>query len=191
MIISHQNKFIYVHIPKTAGKSITSFLSNKPVERTPIHSKLIPDVNFLQNYTRITSVRHPLDRLVSWFFWTQKQMFFGPVSIRTELNTISNISFQEFVKERIAEGLSSHFYTIHPQTTWFDLDHPYHHIIRFENLHNDVQEIAEIFGINNSFEHINKNNIDRDHFMTYYDQEMLDIAYEFYKEDFISLNYRI
>ena len=87
-MISHSKKFVFVHIPKTAGTSITDVLnsycevkSNDDVN-SPFyyHASAIQIKNFfnkmnwdLNDYFKFTFVRNPWDRLVSYYEFTKKR----------------------------------------------------------------------------------------------------------------------
>ncbi len=70
-MISHKHKFIFTHIPKTGGTSITRALNpnagikNKPLKEMPLKDK--------EDYFKFTFVRNPWDRAVSMFFFRQKR----------------------------------------------------------------------------------------------------------------------
>jgi len=189
MIISHNKKFIYVHIPKTAGRAIADFLSNGyEVEEKEVHAKPAEYACFLIKYKRFTSVRHPLDRLVSWFFFIRKISYLQNIDL--SLRSLVDIEFEQFVKEQLPTMREhGHFDTILPQTEWFDTEYPYDDIIRYESINEDVQRIAEKLDICNSLRILNQTDFDRKHYMTYYDNEMIDLAYKFYETDFVQLGY--
>lgn len=89
-MFSHEKKIIFIHIPKTAGTSITDLLKDNTTNkkfRYNNHGKLrvLPDIldyhkhssssryekllgeNLYSEYFKFTFVRNPWDRMVSWF----------------------------------------------------------------------------------------------------------------------------
>jgi len=93
MLISHKHKFIFIHIPKTAGTTMrallepvvddfTNFLNDEGkkilskriaigLNPSPIHMNIIGvsrilDVR-LEEYTLVTAIRDPFDRFVSYY----------------------------------------------------------------------------------------------------------------------------
>jgi hypothetical protein len=95
MIVSHKNKFIYFHIPKTGGSSfawnfknyINYPQSNKNIGRKPgwqrivhydlkQHSSYLDNLKFCKNhsdYFKFAFVRNPWDLTFSWFLARNRQ----------------------------------------------------------------------------------------------------------------------
>lgn len=93
MILSHKNKFIFVKTKKTAGSSISyylwSILGNNDIRANWSIGKQdkngfynhIPARDIIkicgkeiwEKYFTFTIVRHPMDRMISQFFWTTKR----------------------------------------------------------------------------------------------------------------------
>ena len=97
MLVSHKHKFIFIHIPKTAGSTmrallepfaddVTNFLNDKGkkllshriasgLNPTPPHMNIsgvsqIIDVR-LEDYTLVTVIRNPFDRFVSFYNYSK------------------------------------------------------------------------------------------------------------------------
>jgi len=72
-ILENKNKFIFVHIPKTAGIGIIqSLYDKKPTGHFPlIHYKKYCKEKF-DNFFKFAIVRNPWDRLVSAFFYLKQ-----------------------------------------------------------------------------------------------------------------------
>jgi len=92
MPVNHENKIIFIHIPKTGGTSIRKFLNLTPSEEDPSNQETIDyfkeqkidyDYNhptayaykryglkeYFETYFKFTFVRNPYDRCLSQFFW--------------------------------------------------------------------------------------------------------------------------
>jgi len=74
MLISHEKKFLFIHIQKTAGSSITQLLSKSIPDLSSYrgtHDHAIwakNDAEFIwSDYYKVAFVRNPWDRLVSWY----------------------------------------------------------------------------------------------------------------------------
>jgi len=102
MLVSEKNKFIFIHIQKTAGNSITEFLKNNIPDLKPIlnkHDFAIQGKHKLgdqwDDYFKFAFVRNPWDRLVSWYSMikdkNQKNKFGKYV-------TENSSNFEEFIK---------------------------------------------------------------------------------------------
>lgn len=85
MVIDEKNKFIFIHIPKAAGTSITKFLTNNLESAKKINTRgdthhsietFLTD-NFitssLDNYFKFMTVRNPWDWYVSLYEYNKKQ----------------------------------------------------------------------------------------------------------------------
>lgn len=94
---SKKLKLIYIHIPKTAGSSITKYLIKNDPESEISYQKTLPNSFFknaqwletnthiplqyynmflseyeVSNFLKFSSVRHPLDKLKSMYFYSKK-----------------------------------------------------------------------------------------------------------------------
>jgi hypothetical protein len=69
MLISHQHKFVFVHIPRTAGSSITEALTRGVLDIVPIHGTHSPIscLNGYCDYRVIAFVRNPWQRALSLY----------------------------------------------------------------------------------------------------------------------------
>lgn len=67
MIISYENKFVYIAIPKTGSASIRSWCKRYGGLKTkiPYHSYIVPDQ--YRDYSIFTTVRNPYERCWSWY----------------------------------------------------------------------------------------------------------------------------
>lgn len=74
MLISKEKKFLFVHIQKTAGTSLATFLKREIPDlenyfRQHDHIKMAEDDlgSMYETYYKAAFVRNPFDRLVSWY----------------------------------------------------------------------------------------------------------------------------
>ena len=105
-MIADKHKFIFVHIPKTAGKSVCRVLIERFEDARLVgdavrcaHLALMHDTlieydasikESLDNFFTFTFVRNPWDRMVSFWKYFQAQKTDG-------YQTIPNMSFKEFL----------------------------------------------------------------------------------------------
>lgn len=133
MLVSHQYKFVYIHVPRTAGTSIEKALksysdrisenSNSTVYFSHISSAKLKnhmekDGQEWKNYFSFGFVRNPWERMVSYYLFFRKWEWFK--------EAWGTPSFFEWVskgplnKERIQELYPNHVSTIIPESA-FDL----------------------------------------------------------------------
>ena len=118
MLILPNQKLLYCHIHKNAGKSVRQMLirianglssdDNKPSSYnkiwhdTPIHGhasfkQVLHDHSDLQEYTKVAVIRNPYDRLASAYHWFKKK---PPESQGINRTTVEHInSFEDYVEK--------------------------------------------------------------------------------------------
>lgn len=193
-MISHNLKFIFIHIPKTSGNSLSlllkDFVDNKVINRSSkmgkkqgisiICEKNNKDIKHrrikyykkiygkqINDYFKFTIVRNPYDRILSFYFWKKGKN--NQVFIRDE--------FIKFVKKKRS---FQHKY----------IDKSFH-IIYFENLIEDLKKI-ECFKNVVNFDNYPKLNISSNSKLNYeelFDKELKDLVYNKYKKDFELFGY--
>jgi Sulfotransferase family len=185
-MISLQKRFLFVHIPKTAGNSIQSVLRDYSedqlvalrkeqdgIERfglrnakykTKKHSKLseyydaLGDEQF-RNLYKFTCVRNPWDRMVSYYFTpTQNTETWNRKKFR---ETISKaVSVADYL--RLHNGEEDSFANVD-------------YIMKFENLVDDFRAVCEAINISPpTLPQYNRSS--REHYSKYYDDELRDLV---------------
>ncbi len=126
MIISHQYKFIFIHINKCAGNSIASALlplldnndeefgyTNRSFKKslknessvsenlphkhaTAMEIRAYLGKDIYESYTTFTAIRNPFDRLVPAYAWWFKEHNYKPV-IKAE---IMDMSFDQYLQSK-------------------------------------------------------------------------------------------
>ena len=201
-MISLQHKFLYVHIPKTAGNAVQNILrdysEDKIVCLTPLQDGVerfevrndqfkIEKHSTLEDYRRelgeaqlaqlfkFCCVRNPWERAISFFFSPHR----GPV----EWNRA------EFMKLVPKIMPASGFVTLKnskPKTSPFEnVDY----VIRFENLNEDFREVCSRLGIPTQELPV-RNKSTRRHFSEYYDPELVDVVYRHFRDDVDHFGYK-
>jgi len=147
-MISHKLKFIFIHIPKTSGNSLSLYLKdlvdNVVVQKNSLVGKnqgikvlcelgnndiKHADIGYykkvygetINDYFKFTIVRNPYDRILSYYFWNKGTN-----------KTFNRDEFIDFVNKGISfqyEGIDDSF-----------------HIVYFENLINDLKKIECLKG---------------------------------------------
>jgi len=207
MLLSIEKKFIFIHIPKTAGSSMTEalspyalnpaksqyrrLLSHLPVPENPeraffrIHDKAwwirlkLPRAMF-DSFHKFAVVRNPYDYAVSYYAFQRG----NPGSRR--FNEAQNTSFLEFLtymakKDRLS-GIS--------QTSWITdlrgrviIDE----VLRFETIESDFAALAARLGLEVRLPHVNKS--DRGDYRDMYGPAEREIAGRIFARDLELLGY--
>jgi hypothetical protein len=195
-MINHKHKFIFIHIPKTAGHSIERAfgawtgkdkinygIGMDSIKRRPIqHYNLaqLERFNFISptensTYFKFCFVRNPYSRIVSAWKYLKVQKW-SKVSEDT--------SFKKFVKK---SKNNSH---VRPQCHWTHtrMVKNVDFIGRFENLQVDFDTICDKIGIERQ-ELPHKNKSKHKHYTEYYDDETREIVAKKYAKDIEYFNY--
>lgn len=210
-MISTSKRFLFVHVPKTAGNSIQSLLApyaddrivaEQPhqdgVERfnvvndrfgTSKHATMTDykraiDAATFRSLYKFSVARNPWDRMISWYF--------SPNRAVTEFD---RDDFIAFVRSR--PTLRDHIVASSPadrlkgslgvgrRPLTADLDA----LLRYESLNDDLAEVLETIGV--PFEPLPvRNRSEREHYSVYYDDELRDLVGERFREEIEQLGYR-
>ena len=185
-MISFQKRFLFVHIPKTAGNSIQSVLRDysedelvalrseqdgverfglrNPTYKIKKHSTLAEYREVLENEQfrslyKFTCVRNPWDRMVSYYFTpTQKMTAWDPKKFRKVISRV--LSVPEYLQLEKGEG-----------DPFGNVDY----IMRFENLADGFRTVCAALDISPTIlPQYNRSN--REHYSTYYDDELRELV---------------
>ncbi|WP_170761974.1 sulfotransferase family 2 domain-containing protein [Ruegeria lacuscaerulensis] len=203
-MISHKHRCLFVHVPKTAGKSVLDLFGlpvlgadydgskdwiEDPYGHIPVHS--YEKRKWFKSYYKFAIVRHPLDRLVSAFHFLDKGgLNEGDRAFAKEHLSPYNGDFQKFVTEGLESAkVYPHF---RPQSDWLckrwgrtDLDY----VGKFETLEESMSEIAGQIGLEYSgMRRLNTST--RAEWPTYFDRRTRKAAIKVYRKDFWCFNYR-
>jgi len=193
-MISHKVKFIFIHIPKTSGNSLSlflkTFIDNDVIRRDSpmgekqgisiICEKTKQDIKHnpityyesiygkkINEYFKFTIVRNPYDRILSYYFWNKGKH--NQVFDRNE--------FINFVKENKS---FQHKY----------IDKSFH-IIHFENLIDGLKNITCLKGLVdfNNYPTLNASSNSKKKYTEIFDKELKDLVFDKYKKDFELFGY--
>ena len=203
MLRSKKYKFIFIHIPKSAGSSIyfalkpfsdpfaLKFISSplkkigKPINLGPepldAHStaqeiQSILGLDF-ENYFKFVFIRNPWERVCSDYYYIRKNN-----SHPAHLKTVNTKDLNEFISKGI--------YVLRPQCD-FIFDDSNNQLVdfigRYENLEEDFNHILEKLKINVQLKRINSN-----YYRNYKEilnKESIELIYERYKKDISIFKY--
>lgn len=200
-MVSESKKFIFIHIPKTGGNSITTALKdytddgckfvrfdgevyngisvyNSKDRAIKKHSPLCVYEDFydLTEYFIFTVTRNPFDRVLSWYFYEKKiwdRDVFNNflLSIDPEKDYRFSSQVKYMAKKDGAEGVD--------------------HRIRFEELQKGFDEVCAVKDIpHKKLQRINRSKNSDIDYRDFYDDFSIDIIGRLYGEDIIRLGYK-
>ena len=199
MIISHGRRFVFVHIPKTGGTSLSLALEARAMKddiligdtpkakqrrgrlkgvetrgRLWKHSTLA-DIDGLVSPQELTDmfvftlVRNPWDRMVSYYHWLQTQEF-----DHSAVRLAKRVSFADFVRHpttQMAFASSSAASYVTDATGRERCDA----FVRLEHLQTDLVPVESHLGFALDVPYFNSSNRARD-YRTYYDTDLTEIV---------------
>lgn len=198
--ISHEYKFIFIHIPKTAGTTICSSWEGSPLKSICKETGTLGGThkNALElkemfpeefgSYLKFCVVRNPYDRFVSKFYFKQ-------------LNPREDFNLDWTDKE--SEGLLPQMYWITDRSQLYEKKGPYdrpdtHYgkviidrMLRYENLVEDLSLLFYELGLDIDAKVIPHFRQTRSvgSYQSYYDEKMKSLTKFLYREDLERLNY--
>lgn len=200
MIINHQHRFLFVHIQKTAGTSVTQALNGLEGSQSLgyDHSMIASvDATLYKDHFVFCFVRNPFDRLVSW--WNMmlhkghhndfSRYLLSRATSFSEFLDCTEIIHEEHPKER-------HSDLLYPKSIAFNqLDYitaadgsvAVNFIGRFESLEDDFKKVSKMIGVQMSLPHVNAFN--RRHYRTYYGPGDVEKVRRMYKRDLEHFGY--
>tara|TARA_Y200000002_G_C22620701_1_gene638040 strand:+ start:683 stop:1291 length:609 start_codon:yes stop_codon:yes gene_type:complete len=200
-MISHKLKFIFIHIPKTSGNSLSVFLTDFVNNTVTIRDspagkdcnvsiicekrsqKQIKHANIdyykrlygkqINDYFKFTIVRNPYDRILSYYFYQKCNLQ------EKNYETFNRDEFINFVKEN-KQILNQYTY----------IDNSFH-IVYFENLIDDLKNLDCFKGVIdfNNYPKLNSSYNSKIDFETIYDKELKDLVFNKFKKDFDIFGY--
>jgi len=199
MLISHKYKFIFIHIQKTAGSSISSALnpfceesydSIQHWSAVRLKEKFGDDI--WNEYFKFSFVRNPYDRLFSWYNMIDKlRHSLNPNPFHSYIHQHIH-SFADFIMMD-GKGIAGIDLTgpeLPPQRiTQFQRVSDKNRVIvdfigRYESLTNDFDYICKRLNISDPLlPHLNK--FEHGHYMNYYTNAMIAEVNLFARDDFI------
>ncbi len=206
-MISHSKKFIFVHIPKTGGTSVSKMLKKHGImlqgERNygSVYFKhaIAADLKRMMgdewdNYFKFTFVRNPWDWIVSNYEYNRgvHQPFFRG----TEYDIIhkdnkpewaEKMSFSEWLPWWIDAFHPSQLFMLQSEEGELLVDEVFKH----ERLKDDYKKLRNILGIRDwrsKFPHLESSKGRRDH-KSYYDPDSIERVREHFADDIRVLDY--
>lgn len=190
-MISHEHRFIFVHIQKTAGKSLLKALG-LPLGADHRFAQVQRDAygeGLWNAYFKFAFVRDPWDRLVSGYFYRVKGGSGRPGDLARA--RLYPRSFRKFCRnlDHFMSLPDEHMFV--PQYQWIsDQDGRVlmDFVGRYERLHADFAEISRRIGLRGaSLPHVNRS--DHKPYWEHYDRETRDLVARAYEGDIERFGY--
>lgn len=198
-------KLFFIHIPKTAGTSVSVFLGkNNLLDKTfrtlptkfnidvnnyhsPLNIYTDKSIDILKKVPTFVIVRNPIDKIVSAYNckWYNIDKSFNYDSVKQFNNKII-----EFI--RLDENKKSYKFVKQYDYVYLNDEKIVDKIIKFENLKNGIENFMfELYGKKYIFEeHLNKKDSNRFNKSHLYD-ETIELITKHYRKDFKFFNYEI
>lgn len=186
LTICKEKQFVWFRVAKVGTRSIYTILKEQEFRLDADHTynrQYIPHV--YRDYYKFAFVRNPYDRLVST--WKDKILqinYFG--FNEEEYKKMKEFkSFVNWVSQFEIETADSHLRTQH---SLIDLNH-IDFIGRFERFEEDLSIILKRFNIAyNTIPKINSTS-NKQHYSSFYTEELRQQVYDIYEKDFLIFNY--
>ncbi len=214
MIISHGRKYIFVHIPKTGGTSLSLALEAKAMKDDVLigdtpkaknrrkrykdaqtsgrlwkHARLTDIYGLvmqdqIESYFVFTIVRNPWDRMVSYYHWLKAQSFKHPV-----VGIAQTCSFAEFLCNPIVQQGLQNDATRRYTCDQGGIEQCNMHL-RMEELAKDVSRLEQHLGLKlPKLPHHNRSERHKN-YADYYDAGSKDMIAKVFVDDIDRFNYR-
>jgi hypothetical protein len=198
-MISHKHRFIFIHIPKTAGTSIEEVLRDETcqlrsrewdkarVPHTPLNHLTLQELADygtltpaqLRSYFKFCFVRNPWDRLISEIFCPWISPGFGALTVDQRIRWACELA-------KTTTGIGNHLRLqqdfLHADGLQMDF------IGRFEHLEADFGHLCRLLGIDVALPHLNRSA--HRPYQEYYDTETHALTAATYRRDIDALHYR-
>lgn len=197
---THNKKHTFIHIPKNAGKSISSYILKHGIEPHNVCSKSHATIEELgltgeDLGKTFAVVRNPYTRIVSLYRFLfecnikkitkESNQYFdnavGDLTWHSELLDHYNgkLSFKKFCSKLPMMPFAQE------QCSFIPADR----LLRYETLETDFEYYKKLLNSDEPLWKINSTGTDNN-WIKYYDRSTSDIVYEVYKNDFIKLGYK-
>jgi hypothetical protein len=167
---------LFIHNTRTAGWGLITYLSPVPFFYTVNHLA-IKDVPNREDYITFTTVRDPFTRVHSQFEFYQKR--------RKKLP--DTLSFEDFVLN-YDYWASQHNLkkSLHTCFDYISVDNKIvvDHILHFENLDQEYNQLAQQYNLPLNLPHEHKNEYKGEYTPSLYTQEMRDKIHQLFNKDF-------
>jgi hypothetical protein len=189
--VPDEHRCIFVHIPKTAGSSISEGLFGIPSRHVTYEEYLRANPRKFRSYFKFAFVRNPWDRLVSTYFFLKKDGMneLDRAWAREYLSPYGD--FDDFVKRGLRRIEIQSWVHFRPQCEFIaaqDGTLMVDFVGRFERLHEDFAVVSNKLGLPVNLRHTNSGEHGR--FESLYSAATAEIVGDVYARDIETFGYR-
>jgi len=192
MLLSHEKKFLFVHIQKTGGTSMTKWMQDNVPDMEMYmnpHSPLSLCEDKYKDYYKTALARNPFDRLVSWYSMIRNNKTHN--YLQRQVLAHSN-NFTEFILNCEHISNKSNWKPFHYNQIDYLTDVNGEIIVnyvgRFEDFSQSIKSISNYLDIESKeIGHTNKSN--HTAYQNYYTEETRDIISKRFKRDLEYFDY--
>jgi hypothetical protein len=187
-MISHKHKFIFIHIIKTGGESVEKSFRGRKIHKFAKNYKKKINGKDWDNYFKFAFVRNPWDKMVSQYFYIQKNTNgLYEQSFEEFITAFKDCSENEYIERK---GIKVKFNPI--QLPWISDDDGnimMDFIGRFENLQEVFNTVCYKIKIpHRKLPHENETN--HEHYSEYYNDETKGIVAKKFEKDIEHFGYK-
>lgn len=185
-----ERKCIFIHIPKTAGTSVTRALFGSESRHVPWNQYYETNCRKFSRYFKFTFVRNPWDRLLSAYTFLKRGGMDPADAAWAKLHLSEFTTFEQFVHEWVNEENIRSWVHFVPQHHWVcDMSFrcTMDFVGRMENIDRDFRFISDKLGV--SAELACTNRTRSDHYSRHYTGDMRDRVAQVYSDDIRLFDY--
>lgn len=187
---------VFIHIPKAAGTSVLTEISDGDYKRDHCKYKIYLDANpdKFKAYYKFCFIRNPFDRMVSIYNYLKNDGNKADDTYWGGLIRQKYPSFDEFVLNFLNDK-NIHEHAIFTPQYLFIFNHKHESMVdfigKFESINDDYQVIATQLNLKNSLPHINQSKSLKKHYKDYYqNDDVVEKIVKLYQLDFDLLGYK-
>lgn len=193
-LIGYDNlECIFVHIPKTAGISITSglFQNIGGSHRTIKNYLLYFNNKDFNNYYKFCFVRNPWDRLLSSYFFLKAGGLNETDANWAKKHLANCNSFEDFVTNYLEKDFVLDYIHFKPQFEFICINNKIivNKVYRYEDIKLSIEDINKVLNIDIALNHHNKSS-NKKIYKDYYNDHTMKTVAKLYKKDIDLFKYK-
>ena len=198
MVVCHEKKCIFIHIPKTAGTSIEQFIrdngsnnllfigvrNNRSLQHLTAYELKMMIPYIYKQYYKFSIVRNPYDKLLSEYYWNPS-INIGYKKGKSKKDFLKNVIEIVQNKKYFNDIYNDHFI---PQYNFLFYKNKLllNQLFKYEDLEWVSSFLKKKLKITRNFPYLNRNDIEKEG----WNEDEKEIIYNLYKNDFLYFGYQ-